>query len=170
MELFTAATTVMAAIKAANTAYGVLVEAKKNITQTHESVSKAWTAAGKFIDAKATVDAYAEVDEENNDLSTDAFINSILFKRFEKEVDQIMLAFLKGEELKQWAAHKEAVREKALEDARHQIELERRRKRQAAIRRARFEENLNYAIWAVCICTVLLIAGAALAHKYEIFK
>jgi Xaa-Pro aminopeptidase len=155
MELFTAATTVLTAIKAANAAYATVKQAGSNF-------GEAWTAASKFIDNKATVDAYAEVDEKNNDLSTDAFINSILFKRFEKEVDQIMLAFLKGEELKQWAQHKEAVKEKALQDARDTIERERQAKRRAAIKRMRREENVNYAIIGITIAGVIAAGGAVL--------
>lgn len=160
MELFTAATTVMAAIKAANTAYGVLVEAKNNLRNTQEGVTKAWTAAGKFIDAKATVDAYAEVDKSNNNLSTDAFINSILFARFEKEVDQIMLAFLKGEELKQWAAHKEAIREKARLEAEEAMERERRARIRARLKQIEREENLLYGIIGFSIAGVVCAAGA----------
>ena len=155
MELFTAATAAITAIKAANAAYSTLKEGGKNLAET-------WTLASRFIDNKAKVDAYAEVDEENDDLSTEAFINSILFKRFEKEVDQIMLAFLKGEELKQWAQHKEAVKEKALQDARDTIERERQAKRRAAIKRMRREENVNYAIIGITIAGVIAAGGAVL--------
>ena len=155
MELFTAATAAITAIKAANAAYSTLKQGGKNLGET-------WSLASKFIDNKATVDAYAEVDQERNDLSTEAFINSILFQRFEEEVNQIMLALLKGDELRQWAAHKEAVREKALQDARDTIERERQAKRRAAIKRMRREENVNYAIIGITIAGVIAAGGAVL--------
>ena len=159
MELFTAATTVLTAIKAANIAYGAVKEAGSNF-------GEAWKAASNFLDAKATVDAYAEVDKQNKDLSTDAFINSILFARFEKEVEQVMLAFLKGEELKQWAAHKEAVREKARKEAEYAIERERQARIKARLRQLRFEQNVTYATWGFLIAALIAYAITATYYYY----
>lgn len=159
MELFTAATAAITAIKAANAAYSTLKQGGKNLGET-------WSLASKFIDNKATVDAYAEVDQERNDLSTEAFINSILFQRFEEEVNQIMLALLKGDELRQWAAHKEAVREKARKEAEYAIERERQARIKARLRQLRFEQNVTYATWGFLIAALIAFAITATYYYY----
>ena len=153
MELFTVATTLVAAINTANNAYKTLKTGKKNLDET-------WSLASKFFDAKAKVDAYAEVDEKNKNLTTEAFIKSILFRRYEKEVNKIMLAFLDGTEIAMWEAHKKAVKEHAKQEAEEAMERERRARIRARLKQMEREENLRYAIIGFTIAGAVCAAGA----------
>lgn len=161
MELFTVATTLVAAIDTANKVYKTLKTGKKNLDET-------WSLASRFFDAKAKVDAYAEVDEKNNNLTTEAFIKSILFRRYEKEVNQIMLAFLDGSEIAMWEAHKKAVKEHAKAEAEEAMERERRAKKAAALKQMHREENLRYGIIGFTIAGIVCAAGTIVAVAFGI--
>jgi len=146
---------IVAAISTANSAYATIKTGVSNL-------SEAWSKASSFIEAKAVVDLQATKDEESGVVTTEAFVRSIEYRRYEKEVDDIIRAFCDGAEIAMWDSHKEKLKAQAVARAEAATQAKEKARRIARRKQIEREENVRAALIALTIVAALMLCGGVL--------
>ena len=138
---------ILAAIGTANSAY-------KTIKTLGNNSNEIWKWASKFLEAKTKIDVQAEEDKKKGHTSTQAFLAAVELKRMQIELDEYIVLVCEGWVIKLWNEHKEALRQKAIDEA----EASARANRNARIKQAQKDDDVKNAVIAFTIVCALLAA------------